>query len=146
MNEIRGVLRNKLRERPFDLYTAVVIFLAGAYAILSPDWPEKTHEPNAQVLINLVSVYMIIASSFVISSLLCNRSKRPIYSIMAEMWGWLAISAASFSITLMYIAQMIYQGVTQVPVAIILGIIWFGMSIASGIRSLDIFLALKGLR
>lgn len=142
----KGALRKRLRERPFDLYTASVIFLAGLYSLVSPDWPERTHEPNAQVLIGLVSVYMMIAAAVVIVSLLCNKEKNPALRVFGEMWGWLAISAASFAVTLIYIAQMIYAGTSQLGPAIILAIVWFGMCIASGTRSLDIYLILKGYK
>lgn len=146
MSHIKGVLRNHLRERPFDFYTAFVIFLAGAYAFFSPNWPEDAHVPPVQGIIMIVSAYMMVASLFVMSALLCNRKKRPIYAIFAEMWGWLAISAASAAVTIMYLAQLIQNGSEQLGVATILGLIWFGMAIASGIRSLDIYLVLRGRR
>jgi len=143
MSNIKGVLRNNLRQRPFDFYTAFVIFLAGAFALVSPYWPENAPSPQIVVMINLVSVYMMVASGIVMSALLCNRKTKPVYAVLGEMWGWLAISAASFAVTIMYVAQMIYVGYPGIWLPIILAFIWFGMFLASGFRSLDIYLMLK---
>lgn len=143
---IKGVFRKRLRERPFDLYTAVLIFLAGSYAIFSDDWPEKTHAPNAQALILFISIYLMVASAFVISALICNREQRPVFAIMAEMWGWCAISAASFSITIMYLSQLLYVGSQSLGVSVIMIAVWVGMCLASGLRSMDIYLVLRGRR
>jgi hypothetical protein len=143
MNCFKGALRNNLRERPFDFYTAFVIFLAGMFALVSPYWPENAPSQQITVMINLVSIYMMVASAIVMSALLCNRKTKPVYAVLGEMWGWLAISAASFAVTIMYIAQMIYVGYPGIWLSIILALIWFGMFIASGFRSLDIYLMLR---
>lgn len=143
MQTIKRVFRNHLRERPFDFYTAFVIFIAGAYALFSPVWPEETSIPQITILVNLVSAYMMIASAIVISSLLCNRKKSPVYAVLAEMWGWLAISAASFAVSLIYIAKIIYSGSDNLFLGIVLTLVWFGMCLASGFRSLDIYLAIR---
>ena len=143
---VKGVFANHIRQRPFDLYVAVVIFLAGLYAIVSPTWPEIYHEKAVRSMIWVVSFYLMAAATIVIISLLCNRSKRPVFAILAEMWGWLAISAASFAVSLMFISMVVNKGTQQLGVAITLGIIWVGLSLASGFRSLDIYLAIRGHR
>ena len=140
MDAVKGVLRNKLRERPFDFYVASLIFIAGMYSLLSPSWPEEFHHQSTVIMINIVSIYMCVASIIVLSSLLCNRSKRPVYSIMAEMWGWLAISAASAATFLMYCFMLITNGFHNLAISAILAFVWLGMSLASGFRSLDIYL------
>lgn len=145
MQAIRGALRNRLRERPFDFYSAFVIFIAGTYALFSPIWPEQSI-PQVNILINLVSIYMMVASALVMSSLLCNRKKMPVYSILAEMWGWLAICAASFSVSLIYIAKIIYSGSDNLFMGLVLTFVWFGMCLASGFRSLDIYVILRGVK
>lgn len=144
MQAIRGALRERLRERPFDFYAALVIFIAGAYAVFSPSWPEETDIPQISILVNIVSIYMMVAAAFVLSALSCNRQKRPIYSIFAEMWGWLAIAAASFAVSLMYIARLVYNGSDNLILGILLTIIWLGMCLASAFRSLDIYLIIRG--
>lgn len=146
MQEIKGALRNRLRERPFDFYAAFAIFIAGAYALFSPSWPAPTAAPQINIMVNLVSVYLMIASAFVISALLCNKQKRPVYAIFAEMWGWLAICAASFAVSLMYIARTVYFGSDNLIMSVVLIFIWFGMCLASGFRSLDIYLILRGVK
>lgn len=145
MQRIKGALR-KLRERPFDFYAAFAIFIAGAYALFSPAWPEPTEIPEINILINIVSLYMMIASALVMSALLCNRKAKPIYAILAEMWGWLAICAASFAVSLIYLAKIIYAGSDNFFAGIVLMLVWFGMCVASGFRSLDIHIILRGIR
>lgn len=144
MSSLKGALSNRLRERPFDFYAALVIFIAGAYALLSPSWPEETDIPQITILVNIISLYMMVAAGLVLSALLCNRQKRPIYAVFAEMWGWLAIAAASFAVSLMYIARLVYNGSDNLIMGILLMIIWLGMCIASSFRSLDIYLILRG--
>lgn len=146
MQGIKGALRNRLRERPFDFYAAFAIFIAGAYALLSPSWPSPASSPQIDIMVNLVSCYLMVASAFVISALLCNKQKRPAYAIFAEMWGWLAISAASFAVSLMYIARTLYFGSDNLMMSVVLIFIWFGMCLASGFRSLDIYLILRGVK
>lgn len=145
MQAINGTLRN-LRERPFDFYVAFLIFLAGCYALFSQTWPESFHEQSTTILIHIVSIYMVTAALIVMASLLCNRSKRPIFSIMAEMWGWLAISAASTATFLMYSFMLATNEVQDLGVASVLDLVWLGMALASGFRSLDIYLAIRRSR
>ena len=145
MQTVKGALRN-LRERPFDFYVAFLIFLAGCYALFSQTWPESFHQSTTTTLIHIVSVYMITAALIVMSSLLCNRIKRPVFSIMAEMWGWLAISAASTATFLMYSFMLATNEVQDFGLASVLDLVWLGMALASGFRSLDIYLAIRRSR
>lgn len=143
MQEIKGVFRNKLRERPFDFYVAFLIFIAGMYSIFNASWPESLHQDSTIIMINIVSAYMSIASLIVMISLLCNRSKRPVFSIMAEMWGWLAISAAATATFLMYTFMIATNGINDLAISSILDFIWLGLSLAAGFRSLDIYLIIR---
>lgn len=145
MNEIKGVFRN-VRERPFDFYVAFVIFLAGGYSLISDSWPEEFHNAPTQVLINIVSGYMVLASLVIMSALLCNRRKRPVYAVMAEMWGWLAVSAASASTFLMYEFMIITKGAGDYGVVAVLSLIWLGMALASFFRFFDIYLITRKVR
>lgn len=145
MNDIKGVFRN-VRERPFDFYVAFVIFLAGAYSLSSTSWPEEFHDTSTQILINIVSGYMVLASLVIMSALLCNRKKRPVYAVMAEMWGWLAVSAASAATFLMYEFMIITQGAGDYGLAAILSLIWLGMALASFFRFFDIYLITRKAR
>lgn len=146
MQEIKGVFRNKLRERPFDFYVAFLIFVAGVYSLCSGTWPESFHHSSTIIMINIVSAYMSVASLIVMISLLCNRSKRPVFSILSEMWGWLAISAASAATFLLYTFMLVTSGFHDIAVASILDFIWLGMALASGFRSLDIYLLIRRAR
>lgn len=146
MNSIKGAVRKHLRDRPFDFYVAFMIFLAGTYSILSPDWPESVHSASTSLLIYIVSIYMMIASAIVMSSLLCNRQKRPVFALLAEMWGWLAISASSTAAFLMYTYMIVSQNADNLAVSTVLDFVWLGLALASGLRSLDIYLITKGRR
>ena len=145
MNKIKGVFRH-VRERPFDFYVAFVIFLAGAYSLISASWPEGFYNTSTQILINLVSGYMVLASLVIMSALLCNRKKRPVYAVMAEMWGWLAVSAASAATFLMYEFMIITQGAGNYGLAAVLSLIWLGMALASFFRFFDIYLITRKAR
>lgn len=146
MQDIRRAFHQRLRERPFDFYTAFVIFIAGAYALFSPDWPEKTSIPQINVLVNLVSIYMMVASIIVMSALLCNRKTKPAYAIFGEMWGWFAICAASFAVFLMYVARVVSNGSDNLFAAIVLILVWLGMCLASALRSLDIYIIIRNVK
>lgn len=143
MKEVKGVFRNKLRERPFDFYVAFLIFIAGMYSIFNSTWPESFHHESTIIMINVVSAYMSTASLIVMISLLCNRSKRPVFSIMAEMWGWLAISAAATATFLMYSFMIATNGINNLTISSILDFIWLGLALAAGFRSLDIYLIIR---
>jgi hypothetical protein len=146
MNTVRGAVRRGLRDRPFDFYVAFLIFLAGTYSFVSDTWPEKYHSQTTSILIYIVSIYMVVASLLVMFSLLCDRSTRPVFSLLAEMWGWLAISAASTATFLMYAWILISQGYSDFGLSFVLDLIWLGMALASFFRSLDIYLFIKGRR
>lgn len=146
MDSIKGAVRKHLRDRPFDFYVAAMIFLAGAYSVFSPDWPESVHGASTSILIYIVSIYMMIASAIVMASLLCNRQKRPIFAILAEMWGWLAISASSTAAFLMYTYMIATLNAENIAVSTVLDFVWLGLALASGLRSLDIYLVTKGRR
>ena len=142
MNKILKALPHSLRERPLDFYTVFVLFLVGVYGIVDENFPERFQQPITNVFVNLISVYLIIASSLVMSSLLCNKKKRPVYSYMAELFGWMLICAASVAASLLYIASAIIYSGASVVWAIWL-LIWVGMAAASFIRTYDLYITTR---
>lgn len=146
MNQIKGVLRNHLFERPFDFYVAFLIFLAGIYSFISDSWPEKADTHMAETFIVTISLYLIISSAIVMASLVLRRRKWPVFSLMGEMYGWLFISAASIATVLMYVGVAISYTPNKWSMWIVMVVIWFGLFIASGVRFLDLFRVYRSVK
>ena len=41
MKNIWGRIPVKIRERPFDAFTAVLLLMLGTYQLVDPNWPEE---------------------------------------------------------------------------------------------------------
>jgi uncharacterized membrane protein len=87
----------------------------------------------------------MVSSAFVMSSLLCNRKRHPILSLMGEMYGWFFISAASVALSIICLVAL-YQGVDNIYVWIVWIFLWAGMAISSGLRSCDLFNFYRSLK
>jgi drug/metabolite transporter (DMT)-like permease len=140
MKAILRALPVSLRERPFDFYAVFVLFLVGVYGIVDDNFPERWQQPITSVFINVISAYLIVASLLVISSLLCNKKERPVYGYMSEFLGWMLICAASVAASLLYIASVIGDSPQSWIIWFIWLLIWVGMSIASFIRTYDLYI------
>lgn len=144
MNGIKGTLRNKLRERPFDFYVAFVLFIFGAWGMIDPLWPEEYVNGVLLVVVTIIDIYLIISSLFIIMSLSCRRQRHPILALMGEMYGWLFISAASLAISIIY-GISFYNQLESLWILGFWTVIWLGMAIAAGLRSYDLFLFYRSL-
>lgn len=133
------MLRNHLRERPFDFYVAFLLFGVGAYTIVNDHWPESINSPFVQTAIAAISIYLIASSAIIMFSLFCRGKKWPVLSIMGEMYGWLFVAAASIATVLLYISAILNGALPDWSSWIVITSIWFGLFIASGLRFLDIF-------
>lgn len=146
MNRIRRTVCDNLRDRPFDFYVAFVLFLAGLYAIVSDIWPESISSTLVQMIINVISVYYILAGAVIMFCLGCRRRKYPVLALMGEMYGWMAVSAASIATIIMYA----WFAFVHTPVSwwpwLVMVFLWLGMATAAGMRFLDLYLIYKGLR
>lgn len=139
MKTIIRTLPPNLKERPFDFYVASVLFLVGLYGIFDERFPERFQQPVTSIFINVISIYLMAASSLIISSLLCKKQERPVYAYMSEFFGWMLICAASISTSLLYIASAaLYTGFSFVWTIWLL--IWIGMAGASLIRTYDLYI------
>ena len=147
MNAIRRVLRDHLRERPFDFFVALILFFVGFTVIIDDHWPEKNVDnPIVQIIVIIISIYLMVASIMIMSSLSCNRKKRPVLSLMGEMYGWMMVSFASIAIILTYLGSMI-GGVPQSWWGFsVMMFIWCGMFISSGVRYLDLLQVYRSLK
>jgi len=142
---IRSVFSNHLRDRPFDFYVAFVLFMLGVWAFADPTWPERFTDGGMYFLMMFITVYLMVAASFIMASLLCKRQKHPILALMGEMYGCLFIAAAALATSIVYLVGL-YHGVQSVPVWIVWFLIWSGMALAAGIRAVDLFYFYRSLK
>lgn len=144
MNDIKSTLRSKLRERTFDFYVAFVLFIFGAWGIVDPNWPERYLTGALLTVVTIIDIYLILSSLLILMSLSCKRQRHPILALMGEMYGWLFISAAALAISFIY-AISFYDKLDNLWLLGVWTVIWAGMAIASGLRSLDLFIFYRGL-
>ena len=146
MTEIKGVLRNHLRERPFDFYVAALLFLVGFYAVISDSWPESVENSLVSTIIYIVSIYYIIAGAVIMLSLGCNRKKHPVWALMGEMYGWMFVAAAALATVLTYLGSLVSGNISDIPMALLLLAVWIGLFISSAIRFIDLFSVYRSLK
>jgi hypothetical protein len=149
MQTAKGFFQKRTRriwERPFDFYAASLLFFSGIVSILNDNWPESLEGGMAQTFIVIVSIYLMFAGAIVMSSLLCKRQKRPVFSLMGEMYGWLFVAAGSMATSIIYLWGILHGSHNDWGLWISLFIIWFGMTAASSIRFFDLFLVYRSLK
>ena len=147
MNTVKGFFQSRrVWKRPFDFYAALLLFCAGLYSIINDDWPESVENQLTQGFIVFVSIYMMTAAAVIMSTLLCKKASRPVFSLIGEMYGWMFVAAASLATSLMYIGSAISHTPDSWWLWGILLTVWVGMTIASAIRSFDLFLVYRSLR
>lgn len=146
MNKVKGALRSTVMQRPFDFYVAMLLFLAGFYSIVSDTWPEQVATGITHTFLVIVSIYLMIAGIVIMLALCCKRAKRPIFTLMGEMYGWLFVCAASVATTLMYMGSMIHNAPPSWWLWGILVFVWTGMSVASGVRFLDLLYVYRSIK
>lgn len=102
MNRAWDFLPQGLRDRPFDLYTAIALIAVGIYGFFDPYFPEKTTTALSALLYTVVELYFIVASAVLATAILIPTRKYPHFSYFGQMVGWAFIAAAG-------IAVMTYQ-------------------------------------
>lgn len=145
MNNIKGALRNHLRERPFDFYVAFVLFMLGVWGFVDPTWPEEYVSGEMLILMAIISVYLMVSSGFIMASLLCKRQRHPVLALMGEMYGWFFIAAAALATSIIYLVAL-YHGVQDFFIWAIWFLIWGGMAIASSVRAFDLLYFYRSLK
>ena len=146
MKKILGALPDGLRERPLDFYTAFVLFLVGVYGIVDETFPERYQQPISHIFIHLISIYLIVAASLVLSSLFCNKKNKPVYAFLTEFFGWMLICAASVAASLLYVASAVLYDISSWVTWTIWLLIWIGMAVASLIRTYDLYVITRRSR
>ena len=147
MIQVKGFFQSrKVWKRPFDFYVAFLLFCAGFYSIINDSWPENVGNPTVQAFIIIVSLYLMTATAVIMATLLCKKASRPVFSLMGEMYGWMFVAAASAATSLMYIGAVLHDAPSSWWLWGILFTVWVGMTIASSIRSFDLFLVYRSLK
>jgi hypothetical protein len=146
MNNIKGVLRNKLRQRPFDFYVAVLLFIVGLYSIVSDTWPENVENKVVSTIIVIISLYLMVASVMIMSSLSCKRQNHPVLALMGEMYGWMFVASASLATLLLYLGSLIGNNPSSWWAFAAMIVVWGGMLLASIVRFLDLLIIYRGLK
>lgn len=146
MNNIKGVLRNKLRQRPFDFYVAVLLFITGFYSIISDTWPENIENKIVSTIIVIISLYLMGASTIIMLSLSCKRQNHPVLALIGEMYGWMFVASASLATLFLYLGSLIADEPSSWWGFAAIVIIWLGMFLASIIRFFDLLIIYRGLK
>ena len=147
MNNIFRALPIALRERPLDFYTALILFMVGLYSLLDHTFPERFEDPTIIFIIYIISGYLMAASALILVTMLGNKVKRPIFSIMGEFYGWMLVVSASVAISILYIASIIFGGPPTNWITWALWVVaWIGMAIASFLRTVDLWQTFKVIR
>ena len=146
-NVIFRTLPTALRERPLDFYTALVLFMIGLYGIFDNTFPERFQDEILILITTIVSGYLMAAAALIISTMLCNKVKRPIFAIIGEFYGWMLVVSASVAITFLYIASAFLGDVPENWIIWILWVAaWIGMAVASFLRTVDLWQTFKVIR
>jgi hypothetical protein len=145
--QVKGFFQSRrVWKRPFDFYAAFLLFVVGLYSIVNDQWPESVKNSIAETFIVIVSLYLMTAAAVIMATLLCKKASRPIFSLIGEMYGWMFVAAGSLATTIMYIGSILYNEPSSWWLWGILFTVWMGMTIASSIRSFDLFLVYRSLK
>ena len=145
-----GVFRSlpiSLKERPLDFYTALVLFSIGLYSVFDTTFPERFNDSLVVFIIHIIGGYLMAAAALIVSTMLCNKVKRPVFSIMGEFYGWMLVVSASVAISFLYVTYAIFSGTVDNWTTWTLWLIaWLGMAIASFLRTVDLWQTYKVIR
>jgi hypothetical protein len=127
-----------LRERPFDVYAAVLLFITGTYTLFTDMIPPGVPWGWSHVLINIVSIYFIAASTVILLALLKDPRKCPAFVLFGEMYGWGFVAAAALATSFMYIASLLWITPASWLAWGSWFFVWITLTVASAIRSADL--------
>ena len=135
MQKIWGRLPVNLRERPFDSYVSLLLFWIGLYQLVDPTWPEKYTDSVSQLVIVIISLYLICAGMIIFLALIHDARKYPIFCFFGQMYGWSFMTAATAAVTLICVWNALSQPIYNVYMLIIWTSAWFFVTVASIIRA-----------
>lgn len=138
MNIIWGRLPWGLRERPFDMFAALLCFIVGLAMLVDPKFPEKTGGVLELSLITWISLYLMAASVLLIAVLCSNRQTCKAFTLFGGMYGWAFIASASLAMTIFYIASLIWYDQKFLLITWIITILWFAMYVCATTLFMDL--------
>jgi len=127
-----------LRERPFDVYAAVLLFITGVYTFFTDMIPPYISSGVVHALVNIVAIYFITASLVILTALLKDPRKCPAFVLFGEMYGWAFVAAAALATSIMYVASLIWITPASWFAWGAWFFVWVMLTIASGVRSTDL--------
>jgi len=143
MKSIWGRIPVKIRERPFDAFSALLLLLLGLYQLLDPNWLEETTQSVSGPLIVIISLYLMCAGIVIIVAMSLDYRKHPIYSFFGQMYGWAFMAAATGAIELITIYNAMQLAVGFYPILILWTTAWLFITFAGVSRSLSLWLRYK---
>lgn len=145
LKNVWGRLPKDLRERPFDVYTACVLFLVGVYGIVDSTFPERYSDELSPFLTNVISIYLVVASGSILYSLSKDAKKCSPSKVLCEFFGWAFIAAAALATCILYVFGLInYAHPNSWIVWITWLVVWLLLFVAASLRSLGVYITYRG--
>lgn len=147
MQKVWNLLPSGLRERPFDLYTALALIAVGLYGFFDPYFPEQTTVAISALLFHIVEFYFIAASIVILISLCVDKKKHPNLSYFGQMYAWAFIAAAGITVMTFQLWVGLVDGVSVENTALYWLVFFvFGcVGWAAFFRSIDMYIKLLQL-
>ena len=143
MKNIWGRIPVKIRERPFDAFTAVLLFMLGTYQLIDPNWPEEVAMSINNIIFVIISLYLMCAGIVIIVAMSLDYKKHPVYSFFGQMYGWAFMGAATMCIELITLYNSLRLPIGFYPLLIIWALAWLFVTYAAVFRSLSLWLRYK---
>ena len=147
MNNIIGRLPEGLRKRPFDVYTAFILFTVGIYGIVDDNFPERFSSEVTVFLVNIISAYLMAASGVILVALFKDQRQYPVFTLYGQFFGWSFISAAALATSLLYaLSPLIIASPQEWGLWAVWMAIWFTMFVASLLRCMELYTIIQGCK
>lgn len=146
LKNVWGRIPSGFRERPFDVYAAFLLVIVGLYGFFDPTFPELQEDTINYIIIHITELYMIFAGSIIVAAIfMTDRCKK--FSYFGEMYGWIFVASASLTVGVFQIYNALVTERTSIQSILLFWIvffIWFSLVIVSVIRSLDMYVNMRG--
>jgi hypothetical protein len=147
VKNIIGRIPEGLRDRPFDVYTALILFIVGVYGMVDDNFPERFGDELTIFLVTIISGYLMVSSSIILVALLKDKKKAPALHLFGQLFGWAFVAAAALATSLLYAIHPILSGFPdKMGIWSIWMIIWFTMFVAAMLRVMELYNIYKGCK
>lgn len=144
MNNAWGRLPIALRSRPFDVFIAVILGLAGVYQILDPTFPESQQNILPGFVLLMISIYMI-AASLAIIVFMFHKCRNVFFQWYGQMYGWMFMNAATLAITIFDAWVGLTLPIENALLFWSFFVFWILISIATFIKWFDMWNVIKAV-